>query len=666
MPGPQTGDQTALVRRIAATVQLAAQEYRLGVRDGKVVAEPEVEEARLFLTEAARSAGRLPAPGSVEVQAGIDRVLTLVRATAAPDSVSIAAKAVVDGLAGRYQVALDEVPDHTPSLARGAAVYQTTCARCHGGLGRGDGSDGTGLDPRPANLADAAALADASPLDFYRRVTVGVAGTVMPSYEGTLSSEDRWAVALYASTLRLPAPAGSIPPALTTFATTARLSDAQLLAALGRSADLARIAAVRAMPGAASSDATQAGVVFDEVRRAVAGAAQLSRDGRHEEARQAAFDAYLVFERIEREIRVRNPALAGEVEAAFADLRTSSESGGVAFERAERTLDAVLERAERLTAERSSLINLFLQSLILLLREGLEAILVVGALMTFLVKTGAGHRRRDIHVGVGAAIGVSLITAFMIETVFRLGPARQEVLEGFTMVAAAVMLFYVSYWLLTKVEVAKWNSFVKAKVQDAVSSGSALALASVAFLAVYREGFETVLFYKALMLSGGAGSLFPILAGMAVGSLVLAVVYVAINRFGVRLPLKPFFAVTSSFLYYMAFVFAGKAVAELQEGGLIGTTTVSWAPRIPALGVYPTVESLLAQAAFVLLAIAAVIWIFVIAPARARRRERDTATRPDDRELVRSLDRIDADLAEARAELERVRDRLSVSQTEER
>jgi high-affinity iron transporter len=306
-------------------------------------------------------------------------------------------------------------------------------------------------------------------------------------------------------------------------------------------------------------------------------------------------------------------------------------------------------------------VNLFFQSFILLLREGLEAILVVGALITFLVKTGAGDRRRDIHVGVGAAIGVSLFTAFLIETVFRLSQARQELLEGFTMVAAAVMLFYVSYWLLTKVEVAKWNAFMKTQIRNALSSGSAFALASVAFLAVYREGFETVLFYKALMVSGGAGSLFPILAGLALGSLVLVVVYVAINRFGVRLPLRPFFTITSTFLYYMAFVFAGKAVAELQEGGLIGTTRVLWAPRIPALGIYPTVESLLAQATLILLAIVAVAWIFLIAPARERRRQRAITPRLDDKELVRSLDRIDADLAEARAELERVRDRLSVN-----
>jgi high-affinity iron transporter len=661
----QSGDPSALVRRIGATVQLAAQEYALGVKDGKIILAPEVEEAQLFLTEAGKTAARLPT-GSAEVQAGIRRILDLVRATSHPDSVSAAARSVTEGLASRYQIVLDDVPDRAPSLARGASLYQLQCARCHGGLGHGDGADGNGLDPLPANLADAAALADKSPLDFYRRVTVGVAGTAMPSYETGLSAEDRWAVALYASTLRLPAPSGAVPSALTAFATTARLSDAALIAALGSGANQGRVAAVRAASGVVAADGSQAGAVFDSVRRTVAGALAMSRSGRHEEARQATFDAYLTFERVEREVRARDPGLASDAEAAFAALRTTAETGGSGFEQAERRLDAVLERAERLTGDHPSPINLFLQSFILLLREGLEAILVVGALMTFLVKTGAGDRRRDIHLGVGAAIAVSLVTAFLLETVFRISAARQEVLEGFTMVAAAVMLFYVSYWLLTKVEVAKWNSFVKAKVQNAVSSGSAFALASVAFLAVYREGFETVLFYKALLLSGGVGSLFPVLAGMAVGSLVLVIVYVAINRFGVRLPLRPFFTITSSFLYYMAFVFAGKAVAELQEGGLIGTTSVSWAPRIPALGIYPTVESLLAQATLVLLAIVAIVWIFFIAPVRERRRQLAVAPPLADRELVRSLERIDADLAEARAELDRVRDRLAVPVEESR
>ena len=126
------------------------------------------------------------------------------------------------------------------------------------------------------------------------------------------------------------------------------------------------------------------------------------------------------------------------------------------------------------------------------------------------------------------------------------------------------MLFYVSYWLLSKMEAARWNRFVKGKVQEAVAGGSALALPSVAFLAVYREGFETVLFYKALVVSAGTGAqtLMPVLGGIATGALALAAVYIAINRYGVRIPLKPFFGITSAFLLYMAFVFAGKGIAS--------------------------------------------------------------------------------------------------------
>jgi high-affinity iron transporter len=236
------------------------------------------------------------------------------------------------------------------------------------------------------------------------------------------------------------------------------------------------------------------------------------------------------------------------------------------------------------------------------------------------------------------------------------------------MLVATAMLFYVSYWLLSKMEVAKWNRFVKGRVQDAVSSGSALALASVAFLAVYREGFETVLFYKALFLTG-AGAVLPVFLGMALGGAILAVVYVAINRWGVKIPLRPFFGVTSAFLYYMAFVFAGKGIAELQEGAVVGTTVLPWAPRIPALGIYPTVESLALQGVLVLLLGAGLVWTFAVEPRRlavtsvllpepgppagaAANQERVV---PVEAHMLRSLERMDADLAELRAEVERLK-----------
>jgi high-affinity iron transporter len=409
--------------------------------------------------------------------------------------------------------------------------------------------------------------------------------------------------------------------------------------------------------------------IFARVRAQIDSAYALARTG-DTSASTTAFDAYMTFEQVERSVRAKNPTLAAELESGFAALRTRAAGRATPSEldRIRRQLEAGLENAERVLADRPSPANLFLQSFVILLREGLEAILLVGALMTVLVKMGAAHRKRDINIGVSAAVGASLLTAFALETIFHLTPARREALEGATMVVATIVLFYVSYWLLSKMEVAKWNQFVKGKVQDALTSGSGLALASVAFLAVYREGFETVLFYKALFLTGGSSAAtMPILGGILLGSVVLVGVYVAINRFGMRLPLKPFFGVTSAFLYYMAFVFAGKGIAELQEGGLLPTTFVPGAPRLPALGIYPTLESLLAQSILLALLLVAVVWTFLIEPRRRRARALppEALGSPPEvaisapvppkarQELLRSPERMEADLGELRAEVER-------------
>jgi high-affinity iron transporter len=601
--------QPQVVRRLATTARLAADEYRLGVSGGRVVLPAEVDEAKLFLTEARKAAAALPAGLADSTATRLDRIIALIATTADPDSVGSSVERLVVSLGQRLGVTLDEVPAEAPSLARGGEIYRSSCQSCHGIRGGGDGLAARGLEPAPTRLADSMLLADSSPLDFYRRVTIGVAGTAMPSYESTLSSDDRWAVALYASTLRLPSPSGSPAARWRDFALTAQMSDAALRDSLG--GGLSRVATVRMTTAGASHRAT-----FVTVRRRLDSALALAREGKAEAARGAALDAYMAFEVVERTLRVKDAALVQRLEAGFA--RTREETGRPAELVAARAeLELALARAERTVGASLSPLSLFVQSFILLVREGIEAILVIGALLTFLVKVGAAHRKREIHWGVISAIGLSLLTAVGIETVFRLSPAHQEALEAVTMVLAAGTLFFVSYWLLSKMEVARWSKFVKSRMASALTNRSALALASVAFLAVYREGFETVLFYKALALSGGHHAVaLPIGWGIGAGTLVLSAVNFAINRFGIRLPLKPFFAVTGAFLYFMAFSFAGTAIAELQEGGFAPMTPIRWLPRLPLLGLYPTVEGILVQAALLGLAVVALVWTLVVAPRR--------------------------------------------------
>lgn len=655
----QATDSVSVARRVVAAASLAAKEYKIGVapRGHRVTAPEEVSEAKQFLDQARLDVGSLPVAVRAAADSELVALLAMIARVAPPDSVSQRAGTLVQRIAAATGTALDPYPVRPPSLARGTAVFQEQCVPCHGPTGRGDGPKARQLQgPPPASLADPRVMSSVSPVDVYRKVTIGVAGTAMPQFEETLSPEDRWAVATYAGTLRategmvregeglyaahcalchgttgdgdgpVAASLSVRPPALNDLAVQGRLTDEDLgqlvqrgrlgtpmpgsARTLTRGEVAALVAFLRVLPVAERRGqqlASPAAATFSAVRRQLDSAVALRSD-------KIAFDAYLTFEQVETAVRARNPGLASDLEDAFATLRSraAARAGNDELEAIHGRLLAGLERAERLVVDKSSGANLFMQSFVLMLREGFEAILIVAALMAFLAKAGAVDRRRHVAQGAWAAVAASIVTAVVIELLFEVTPGQREALEGVTMLLATAVLFYVSYWLLSKIEVAKWNAFVKERMEDALSTGSGFALASVAFLAVYREGFETILFYKALLTSAGlpeAGGAPAVVAGILAGSVGLVIVYVAINRFGLKVPLKPFFAVTSAMLYYMAFVFAGKGIADLQESGLVRTSVVEWAPRIPLLGIYPTVQSLLLQLLLIVLLMVAVVWL---------------------------------------------------------
>ncbi len=552
----QAMDSLSVARRIVAAAELAAKEYAVGVppEGGRVTALAEVNEARLFLDQARLDVHALPAVVRGYVDSALAQLRALLEHAAPPAELNRVATALGDRLAEAVGGAVVPIPASAPSIARGRDVYRAQCTGCHGETGRGDGAAAAGLHPPPVSLSDPQVMGAVSRLDVYRRVLLGVAGTAMPSFERTLSEDDRWAVAAFVLTLQF-----------------------------GGSPDAA---------------------VFAAVRRQLDSAVALRSD-------KIAFDAYLTFEQVETGVRAKNASLAGRLEDEFGRLRQRAAAGadGATLREIQRELLSDLEHAERLVTDKGSSTNLLVSSFLLLVREGFEAILIIAALMTFLTRAGAPERRRDVARGAGAALLASIVTAVLFELLVETGAGQREAFEGFTMLAATLVLFYVSYWLLSKIGADKWNAFLKSKMQAALSSGSALALASVAFLAVYREGMETILFYKALLASGGVGGAGAVAGGVVLGAVALIGLYIAIMRLGLRIPMKPFFAVTGGLLYYMAFVFAGKGIAELQEGRLVGTTVIpvlQWL-RVPFLGIYPTVQSLALQGALLLCAIVAAI-----------------------------------------------------------
>ncbi|HEY2824610.1 MAG TPA: FTR1 family protein [Gemmatimonadales bacterium] len=630
-------NDTTVARRIAAVTSIALTEYRGGVADGKVIAASEVEEARLFVADARGKAGELSPGLRARVMPWLDSLAAGVTAHRPAADLAIPAAALRAALVSAVGPNLDPLPDAPPSLAKGRAIYQSTCASCHGPLGKGDGPAGKGLTPPPANLTDPA-LGDQTPLDFLRKVTVGVAGTAMPSFEGTLSQEDRWAAAYFASGLRFSdsgraagrpsiASCRECQVALSDGAVTAELSDDSLrvlLAGWLASDGAARLALPYARTAAAEEELggdrrLQAARVIDRARARFATASALAGRGSRDKAGAVAMDGYLEFERIETAVSARDAKLTKDVERTFAAWRSSlvSDSAASVGER-QAALDSALTAALAPLIGSTTAPVLFSQSLIIMVREGLEAMLIVAALTALLAKAGAPEKKKEIGWGVLAALLASLGTAALLAAAIRHSAAQREGLEGVTMLVAALVLFWVSYWLVSKMEIKKWQAFVGQQLKKAVSQGGGFALAAVAFLAVYREGFETVLFYAALFAAadGVPAGTSAIAAGIGLGFGILCVVYVIIQRYGMRLPLKPFFAVTSALLYTMAFSFAGQGIADLQEAGWVGTTTLPWAPSVPVLGIFPTLQALLVQTLLLGAVLLALAWVFWLAPRR--------------------------------------------------
>lgn len=302
---------------------------------------------------------------------------------------------------------------------------------------------------------------------------------------------------------------------------------------------------------------------------------------------------------MEMAIGLRDPQRKMELESLFSGV-----IGRAARERSVEDLHKawqMLRTELQITANNYSEIkadgfwSLVLQSFLILLREGFEAMLVITALVTYLRRQGAQAQIPVIYYGVGLALVASLLTAWVLQSLFQInGGATQEALEGITMLIAAIVLFYVSYWLISKSESARWQAWIEGQINKALSRGSLFALGFAAFLAVYREGAETVLFYQAL-----AGQVeqqqMALALGIAGASVALLALYWVMRSASLRLPIGPFFAITAGLLYYLAISFAGNGILELQEAGWIDITPVEWLPRITWLGLHPTIETATAQ-----------------------------------------------------------------------
>ena len=402
-------------------------------------------------------------------------------------------------------------------------------------------------------------------------------------------------------------------------------------------AGLALVLAVAALVVPTNTAAAAQGVsrdeaieLLDQTRESIDETLALIKAGDVERALTEARAGYLShFELVETPLRVADNELTVEAEFQFAAIRTAiqDESSIESITAEIVELRGMLDDAERaLTDAGVGAPALVLgQSFLILFREGFEIVLLLSVLLGYLEAARSPHFIRPILLGVALAAVATVITVLLMPTLFRLLPVGREVLEAVVALLAVAVLFYVSFWLIARLEHSRWMEFVRARLWSAISVGSTASLVAVGFTAVYREGFETALFYQSL-LSFGEGLGGYILAGVGLALVALAVVAFAVFRLGRKIPVRTFMNVAVALVMATSVAFLGNAVNTLQAADVITYRRTS-GPRLPiflaeATGIWPTVPSLVAQATLASVYLLGAVYVFVVRPALARRPRR--------------------------------------------
>ncbi|MHC8356808.1 FTR1 family protein [Pseudomonas sp. LB3P81] len=575
-------------------------DYLESVEAGKVINE---SEYRQQLDSSKALQGLIAAMPDKPEKAGLEQGISTLRSAIAAhqDGADVARQARQLGakLAVTYEVS--QAPIITPDPTRGAPLYAQHCSVCHGDAGAGDGPAGVGLTPPPSNLRDAARQDRLSLYAIYNTLGMGVEGTDMPAFADQLDDRQRWDLATYIASFSAD-PAAAISEKTYNIADLARQTPSEVLAAEGPQA-AATFRAQRSQPPQVKRGPAQ---LLDYTAATLDKSVAAYRAGDHDQAYDLSVAAYLEgFELVESSLDNVDANVRKDTEKSLMAYRQSLQDGLPVAEVQQR-LDAakarLKESAGLLGSDGLSWSLSYISGLLILLREGLEAILVLAAILAFLRNTGQHSAVRSVNVGWGLALVAGLATWALAAYVIDVSGSQRELLEGATALFAAVMVLWLGVWMHDRRHAAAWQDYIKSSL---LGGGGRFGFATLAFFSVYRELFEVILFYETLWLQAGPAGHNAVLAGGATALVLLVGLAWVILRGSAKLPLSVFFSINAGLLCALSVVFAGHGVKALQEAGIFGTRPVPFF-EFDWLGIHADAYSLSAQA----VAIIAVIVLY--------------------------------------------------------
>lgn len=600
-------------QRLIQMLDYISVDYPHTVHEGNVVDQVEYTEMQEFSAEVLNLLQQMPEntdkaaliSSASAIKQGITRRITgalLAKQTTTLKHQLITVYAVAVG------------PDHVPNMKKTKALFKSQCSACHGVAGNGNGPLAKDLSPTPSDFHDMKRQQNRSVYDLYNTISLGVAGTPMPAFE-KLSDSERWGLAFYVSQFSASDSQRETGKQLwkqgelhNYFQSLSQLTGSSYTDAEQQAVKLnldkpqgpAVLAYLRSHPEEFEVNDNAA---IDKSIEMLAISVAKVRAGDRKGAHEAALSAYLDgFELAEHSLVVADAQLKKQIEKNMIAFRELSKNGQITeLEITQTKLIDLLQKAKNtLSTTRMSTTSAFFGSFIILLREGVEAILVLAAIMAALIKTGRKEAIKYIHAGWISAIVLGIFTWWIAENLISVSGASRETTEGIAALLAAAILVYVGFWLHNASHSQRWQKFVQHKVNNAMENSTLWILATVSFLAVYREMFETVLFYQAIWIQVESGSEHGFLMGIAAAVALLVIIAFLIFRVGTRLPIKQFFQINAVLLFLLAVIFTGQGIAALQEAGKISANLLD-SPTIEILGIYPTIQGLILQLIVLLL-----------------------------------------------------------------
>lgn len=582
-----------------------AHDYGGAVEHGKVISVGEYAEQKEFAQKIYELAETLPEiKKDKKTFDKIIKLKMLIDSKSEAVDVAFAARDIQKDLIIVTKIILS--PTDQPSISNGKLLFQQNCTSCHGQNGLGDGLDGKEMDPAPANFHDTERMSAISAFHNYNTIRLGVPGTGMAAFT-QFSDKEVWDLSFYLMAIRhhealkSMATNEAVSTDNITLVDLASLSDIELKAKMKDGNDNQKsmaLALLRTKNGN-TSGGEYIGKAKSYLNEALIAYKTNSKKSR-EDAKRLAVQAYLEgIEPVEPLIKANNPSLVVKIETEMGKVRQMIDDPNATVDLLSAQINVTNgvfdEVVETIKTRELSFGVAFSGAFAIILREGFEAVLIVLTLLSVIKAFGNKKAALWVHAGWSSALFLGFVAWFLSGALMKMSGASREVMEAATSTVAVVILLYFGFWLHRQTEIGRWKKFIHEKVQGAIDNKNLLGLATISFISVFREAFETVLFIRALWFQTNTDGKNAITLGLVAALTLIFAFSIIALRYSKKIPVRELFKVSSVMTSMLAFILAGKAVHSLQEAGILNSTMLPWNIRFDTIGLFPTWQTVGAQ-----------------------------------------------------------------------